>query len=163
MPGNPNVQQGTLNRVKANIQIPNVQNGALNITAPYLGKEGIRLALEGNATDYFPSMTGAVPSPVPYQICTLTINLLKSQPFAQNFKSTFENYTLLGDITVYPDVGVPAPSGVVAPGSSLILQPYYIKNAVLETVREMSFAGEEPLYVVTIKGYYEVNSLMFDQ
>jgi hypothetical protein len=159
---NPNIQQGTLNRVKATVNIPGISNGALNVTPSYLGKEGIRLSLEGNATDYFPSMTGAVPSPVPYQICTLTINLLKSQPFAQNYKAQFESNTLLGDITVLPDVGASAPSGIIGLGPTYGLQPYTIRNAVLETVREMSFAGEEPLFVVTIKGYYEVNSAMFD-
>jgi hypothetical protein len=160
---NPNQQQGTLNRVKASVQIPYVSNGALNINPQFLGKEGISLALEGNATDYFPSMTGAVPSPVPYQIATLTINLLKSQPFAQNYKTQFELSTLLGDITVLPDVGIAAPSGVGQAGTAYGLQAYTIRNAVLETVREMSFAGESPLFVVTIKGYYEVNSSMFDQ
>ncbi|HXB11335.1 MAG TPA: hypothetical protein VNZ45_05070 [Bacteroidia bacterium] len=159
---NPNQQQGTLNRVKASVQIPSAQ-GYLDINPQFLGKEGISLALEGNATDYFPSMTGAVPSPVPYQICTLTINLLKSQPFAQNYKAQFEDNTLLGDITVLPDVGAAAPSGVGLAGGIYGLQAYYIKNAVLETVREMSFAGESPLFVVTIKGYYEVNSAMFSQ
>jgi hypothetical protein len=164
MPGNPNIQQGTLNRVKATVTIPLFGN-ALDITPSYLGKEGISLALEGNATDYFPSMTGAVPSPVPYQIATLTINLLKSQPFAQSYKLQFENSTLLGDVTVYPDVGIASPSQVDTGvgGTAYGLQSYYLQNCVLETVREMSFAGESPLYVVTIKGYYSVNNAMFNQ
>jgi hypothetical protein len=161
MPGNPNVQQGTLNRVKATVTIPTYP--WLSVTPSYLGKEGIKLTLEGNASDYFGTMTGAVPSPAPYQIATLTVNLLKSQPFAQGFKLQFEDTTLIGDITVYPDVGIAAPSGSGTAGTAYGLQAYYLKNCVLETVREMSFAGEEPLYVVTIKGYYEVNSAMFNQ
>jgi hypothetical protein len=161
MPGNPNIQQGTLNRVKATVNIPLYPG--LNVTPPYLAKEGIRLALEGNASEYFGSMTGAVPSPVPYQIATLTIALLKSQPFAQSYKLQFENSVLIGDVTVYPDVGVAAPSGVGAAGTAYGLQQYQLRNCVLETVREMSFAGEEPIYSVTIKGYYEVNNAMFDQ
>jgi hypothetical protein len=161
MVGNPNIQQGTLNRVKATVTIPLYPN--LTITPSYLGKEGIRLALEGNASDYFPSMTGAVPSPVPYQIATLTVNLLKSQPFAQQYKLQFEDDTLIGDITVNPDVGVAAPSGSGSAGIAYGLQQYQLRNCVLETVREMSFAGEEPLFVVTIKGYYEVNNSMFNQ
>jgi hypothetical protein len=161
MPGNPNIQQGTLNRVKANISIPLFP--ALNVTPSYLGKEGISLTLEGVASDYIGSMTGAVPSPVPYQIATLTVNLLKSQPFAQSYKLQFESTTLIGDITVYPDVGVAAPSGSGQAGTAYGLQQYMLRNCVLENVGTMSFAGEQATYVVTIKGYYEVNSLMFDQ
>jgi hypothetical protein len=167
MPGNPNQQQGTLNRVKASVYIPQINNGALNVLPQFLGKEGVSLALEGNASDYIGTMTGAVPSPAPYQIATVTINLLKSQPFSQLYKTQFENNTLIGDITVWPDVGAAAPSqltggGTGAGGQSYGLQPYSIYNCVLETVREMSFAGESPLYVITIKGYYQVNSQMFN-
>jgi hypothetical protein len=162
MPGNPNIQQGTLNRVKATVTVP-LFNGQLDVIPPYLAKAGISLALEGNAADYFPSMTGAVPSPVPYQIATLTINLLKSQPFSQIYKAQFEENTLIGDVTVYPDVGVAAPSGSGTAGTAYGLQAYYLKNCVLETVRDLNFAGEEPQFVVSIKGYYEVNNAMFNQ
>lgn len=150
---NPNINQGVLNRVKASVTWTDQTLQGLNITAPYLGKEGIRLALEGNATDYFGTMTGAVPSPVPYQIATLTINLLKSQAFSNNYKQQFENNTLMGQCTVAPDV--PQLNGTT-------LGTYILWNCVLESVREMTFAGEDPLWVVTIKGYYEVNSVMFD-
>ena len=166
MVGNPNQQQGTLNRVKATVYIPGVP--ALNVLPQFLGKEGVSLSLDGVAADYIGTMTGAVPSPAPYQIATVTVNLLKSQPFSQNYKNQFESNTLIGDITVWPDVGAQAPSvltggtaGGGAGGASYGLQPYSIYNCVLETVKEMSFAGESPLYVVTIKGYYQVNSQMF--
>ena len=46
MPGNPNQQQGTLNRVKASVYIPQINNGALNVLPQFLGKEGVSLALE---------------------------------------------------------------------------------------------------------------------
>jgi hypothetical protein len=116
-----------------------------------LGKEGIRLALEGNATDYFPSMTGAVPSPAPYQICTLTLSLLRSQSFSNQYKAQFESTTLMGLATIYPDI-IP-PNGIGT---------YILNNCVLESVREMTFAGEDPNWVVTAKGFYLVNSTLFD-
>lgn len=150
---NPNINQGVLNRVKASVTWTDQTLQYLNITAPYLGKEGIRLALEGNAADYFGSMTGAVPSPVPYQIATLTINLLKSQQYSNAYKTQFEYTTLMGQCTVTPDVPQLNAQG---------LGTYILWNCVLESVREMTFAGEDPLWVVTIKGYYEVNSQMFD-
>jgi hypothetical protein len=155
--GNLNVPQGVLNRVAALVTF---DNGYLFPVTPYLlGREGIRLTLEGNATDYFPTMTGAVPSPAPFQIATLTIALLKSQPQSDQVKGQFENNTLLGQITITPDVSAIANAFVNGQG---VLGKYVLLNCVLESVNAMSFAGEEPTYVVTIKGYYEVNAFMFN-
>jgi hypothetical protein len=146
---NPLIDQGQLNRIKASIVWANFP--ALNVTAAYLAKEGIRLALEGNATDYFGTMTGAVPSPAPYQIATLTLNLLKTQPLGNIYKSQFEANCVLGFCTVYPDVATGTGIGI-----------YDLYNVVLETVREMTFAGEDPSWVVSCKGYYLVNSVLFN-
>jgi hypothetical protein len=155
--GNLNVPQGVLNRVAALVTF---DSGPLFPITPYLlGREGIRLTLEGNATDYFPTMTGAVPSPAPFQIATLTIALLKSQPQSDQVKAQFENNTLLGQITITPDVSAVANAFV---NGGNVLGKYTILNCVLESVNAMSFAGEEPTWVVTIKGYYEVNAFMFN-
>jgi hypothetical protein len=153
--GNLNVAQGVLNRVKASVVFMNA--GTLfTINSYLLGREGIRLTLEGNATDYFPTMTGAVPSPAPFQIATLTIALIKSQPASYLVKGQFQDTTLLGNITVYPDVISSDNDG------NAVLDNYLLHNCVLESVNAMSFAGEEPTWVVTIKGYYEVNARMFN-
>jgi hypothetical protein len=146
---NPLVEQGSLNRVRGSVTWTNFPG--LQVNSWNLGKEGIRLALEGNATDYFPTMTGAVPSPAPYMICTLTINLLKSQGFSNLYKAQMELSTLMGQATIYPDIIPPDGIGL-----------YLLYNCVLESVREMTFAGEDPLFVITAKGYYLVNSNMFD-
>jgi hypothetical protein len=164
--GNLNTPQGVLNRVAATVTFTGGAPGggaalALTQITPYfLGREGIRLTLEGNATDYFPTMTGAVPSPAPFQIATLTIALLKSQPQCDTIKQQFENNTLLGNITVVPDVSIALNNG--PGGSGGVLGNYNLMNCVLESVNAMSFAGEEPTWVITIKGYYEVNAFMFN-
>jgi|SRR5580692_3111875 hypothetical protein len=146
MPTSPLVDQGSLNRIRASVVWPD--NPQLNLTSGYLAKEGLRLALEGNASDYLPTMTGAVPSPAPYQIVTLTMALVKSQPLAAVYKAQFESNCVVGDATVRPD--------------STTLGLYSLNNLVLESVREMSFAGEDPSWVVTAKGYYLVNSFLFN-
>lgn len=143
---NPLVDQGQLNRIRASIVFPSQPQ--LNVTSPYLAREGIRLALEGNATDYFGTMTGAVPSPAPYQLCTLTINLIKSQPLSNVYKAQFELNTQIGTATVRPD--------------STTLGLYQLYGVVLETVREMTYAGEDPVWSVSARGYYLVNSFLFD-
>ena len=89
-------------------------------------------------------MTGAVPSPQPYQICSLTINLLKSQSFSDLYKQQFETNTLMGNVTVRPDAAT--------------LSPYPLYNFVLEAVREQNYSGEDPGFVVSGKGIYYLNN-----
>lgn len=69
---NPLVPQGFLNRVRGAVSITDVP--ALNVTASYLGKDGISMRPDGPATDILPTMTGTVGSQVPYQQVTLTVH-----------------------------------------------------------------------------------------
>ena len=73
-------------------------------------------------------MTGAVPSPAPFQIATLTIALLKSQPQSDLVKQQFENNTLLGMITIQPDVSAIANAFV---NGGAVLGKYQLQNCVL--------------------------------
>jgi hypothetical protein len=142
---NPLVQQGTLNRILGSVVWQNYP--ALNVTAPFLNREGIRLALDGDATRFLPTLTGAVTSPEPYQMITLTINLLKTQGLAGLYKSQMELATVLGDCVVRPDTKV--------------LPPYDLINCALESVRELAFSGEDAGFSVTVRGYYSINSSLF--
>src|SRR5271169_399006 len=124
---NPLIALGSLNRLRASIVWPS--NPALNVTASYLGRMGIRLALEGNSALYIPTMTGAVTSPEPYMMATITIHLIKTQPLASLYKAAMETISLIGD-------------GVVRPDAST-LTPYQIINCAIESIRELAFAGDD--------------------
>ena len=142
MATNPLVVQGTLNRLRGSVVWPNFP--ALNVTAPFLGEEGIRLTLDGDATLFIPTMTGAVTSPEPYQMITLAMHLLKTQALAVGYKAQQELSTLLGDGTVRPDASN--------------LPVYQLINCAIESVRELNFSGDDAGYVVMVRGYYLVNS-----
>jgi hypothetical protein len=146
MPGNPLVDQGTLNRLRGSV-VWNAHS-ELNVTAPYLGDEAIRLALEGEATNFLPTLTGVVTSPEPYQMIGLTMNLLKTQPLANAYKKQMEFLALIGDGTVRSDAKA--------------LGVYQIINCSIQSVRELNFNGRDAGYVVSVKGYYAINSSLFD-
>jgi hypothetical protein len=143
---NPLIAQGTLNRLRGSV----VWTGfpTLNVTAPYLNKEGIRLALDGEATVFLPSITGAVISPEPYQMITLTMNILKSNGLAALYQAQMQASTPLGNGTVITDT------------SSLPVFP--IINCAIEGVRELSFAGEDAGFAVIVRGYWIVNNNLWD-
>src|ERR1700743_691192 len=101
MAGNPLVAQGQLNRLKASISWDSFP--ALNITASYLGRAAIRLALQGVASKGIETMTGLVQSPEAYQMCEIRASLIKAQALADAYKRQQEATALLGNCTVRPD------------------------------------------------------------
>lgn len=143
---NPLVQQGSLNRIRGSVTWNS--NPSLNVTAPYLSKEAMRLSLQGESTRYLDTLTGAVTSPEVKMMIELQINLLKTQALSSLYKSTMEFNSLIGDGIVRPD----------ATG----LSPYQIINCSIKSVREMDYSGENAAWTVVIGGYYLVNSFLFD-
>lgn len=145
---NPLVAQGSLNRIRASVSIPAFT--FLNVTAPFLGREGIRMALQGEAARRLPTMTGTVISPEVYQDARITVNLLKTQPLSDLFKTQMETDVRLGTIIVRPDVS--AGTG---------LSPYPFQNVTIQNVREQNYSGEDAGWVVELDGYYLVNSVLW--
>src|SRR6516225_3481765 len=136
---------GVLNRLRASVTYQAFPQ--LNVTSGFLTTEGIRLALEGNATDLLPAMVSLVSSPAPYLSASLTMSIVRSSSLAQLYKLQIEDTTLMGLVTIFPDTDV--------------LNPFILNNVALESVREMAFAGLEAEMVVTARGYYNVNTGFF--
>ena len=145
MATSPFVQQGTLNRLRGSVVF--ASNQTLNVTAPYLAKEGISIAFEGDAGLLIPTLTVGVTSPEPYQVATVTINLVKSQALANIYKQQFEANVNVGDVSVIAD--------------SATLSDYEIQNCVLKGIRDITMDGNQAGFVVTLSGIYQVNSQLW--
>jgi hypothetical protein len=143
---NPLIAQGTLNRLRGSVVWANFPT--LNVTAPFLNKEGIRLALDGEATTFIQTITGAVTSPEPYQMITLTMNILKTNGLAALYQAQMQNSTLLGNGTVITDTNA--------------LPVFPLINCAIESVRELSFAGEDAGFAVVVRGYWIVNNALWN-
>lgn len=143
MAGNPLVAQGSLNRVKASVTW--IDFPELNVTAAFLGRDGVSLGLEGNSTAFLPTLTGAVTSPEAYMMVGLTIHLLKPQSLCALYVTQVQASALLGNGTVRPDV-------------TLGLQPFDIVNCAIESFREMRFNGTDDGLIVMVRGYWIVNN-----
>lgn len=145
MAGNPLIAQGSLNRILGSVVWSALP--ALNITSPFLGRGGIGLALNGDATLILPTMTGTVQSEEPYMPVSLTVNLLRTQGLGAAYKLQMEDDSNLGDGVVRPD--------------SKVLGNFPIFNCAIVSVREMNFGGQDPGFILTIGGYYLVNAAMW--
>lgn len=146
MAANPQIAQGTLNRLRGSVTIPDFPN--LNVTASYLGKDGISLAFEGVTTTYIETMVGAVTSLEPYQMVSLRISLLRTQSLAAQYENQRSSSSLLGDVTVRQDTTAQA--------------PYTLTNCSIENVGELKFNGQDAGYGVIIKGYLQLNNDMWN-
>lgn len=144
MAGNPLVDQGILNRLRASVVWTAFPS--LNVTAPFLDKEGINFRLEGSASAQHGTMTGIVQSPEPYMACTVVISLLRTQALSDFYKTQMESQCVLGQGVVYPDV--------TAGG----LSQYQLNNMSIQNVGDLLFNGTTPIFGVSLSGFYVVNN-----
>ena len=143
---NPIVPQGVLNRLRASITF--VGFPSLNVTASYLGKEGVSMSFDGVATTPIETMTGVVQSPEPYQRVTVMAHLLKTQALANAFKQQIESSTLLGDCTVRTD--------------AVNMDPYQLSNCSVNNVNPLKFDGLDAGWGIIITGIYYINSALWN-
>lgn len=143
--GNPLVPQGFLNRVRGALSVTDVP--ALNVTASYLGKDGISMRPDNAATDIIPTMTGTVGSQTPYQQVTVTVHLLKTQGLGASYQKRFATDTALGEVVITPD--------------ATTFGNFTLLNCYLLNFNELPFNGMDAGYVVTIGGYLTANDNMW--
>jgi hypothetical protein len=144
--GNPLIDQGRLNRILGSVTWDAFPQ--LNVTAPFLDRDGINLRKEGEMTFQHPTMTGVVQSPEAYVMVSLVIALLKTQALSAAYQAQMQASTVLGSGTVYPDV-------------STGLLPYTLLNMAIQTVGEQIYNGTTPIFAVTCRGYWVVNNSLF--
>ena len=146
MATNPLIAQGVLNKARASVTVPTYPN--LNVTASYLGADGISFTPTGKSVVYIPTLTGTVRSPQPYMLGEGMIHLLRTQSLAYAYKLQMEYDSAIGDITIRGDT------------STMGSWQYY--NCSITEVETLRFNGTDAGYVVHIEGYYLVNNSMFD-
>lgn len=143
--GNPLIQQGTLNKVRASVIVPG--NSSLNITAAYMGKNFVTVSLEGDFTKLIGTATGAVTSPEPYVEGTISVGILRTQSLASNWRSQWENNGVIGGVSVFPDT---AAFGEID-----------FHDCVIQHFDPNAWDGEDPVSRLTIKGLYFINNAMW--
>jgi hypothetical protein len=142
----PLVDQGVLSRLRGSIIFPLYPQ--LNITAPFLGEEGINMTPEGDIVNTIDTMTGTVQSPAPYQKYSVEIELLKTQSFSDLFKQQIEQNADIGSFTVRPD--------------ATTLSNYNIQNGAIVAASPGRLNGKSVGFMISLRGFYLVNASLFD-
>lgn len=143
---NPLVPQGTLNRLRASMVLGSLPG--LNVTAAYLGKAGISINPENDASLLIPTLTGGVTSNEPYQMVTVVAHILKTQALSAAYRAQIELNTNVGDMTVISDTST-------FPNFPLV-------NCTITHWDGLTFDGNNPEFVIHIKGIYYINSAMWN-
>lgn len=139
------VSQGTLNRLRGSIVV--TDNSDLNVTSEYLSAGGISIAPEGNVTDFINTLTGRVTSPVPYLPVTITIHLNRAQSLAATWWNQAQTNSLIGNVTVTPDV-------TTFPNITVL-------NCGITSVPAQTYTGQDPDYPIVVQGYVIVNNTLW--
>lgn len=146
MAGNPLVNQGFLNRVRATLTV--TDSPELNVSASYLAREGISVRPIGPASDVLPTMAGTVHSQVPYQQVEVSIHMLRTQSLAAAWQRRMRKNTSLGEVVATPD--------------TTTMDDFTILNTALTNFQEMPMNGTDVGFVVTLSGYITVNNDMWE-
>lgn len=144
--GNAFIAQGTLNRLRGSVQVPSNTN--LNVTAGYLGKQAISLALDGDVTQMIDTMTGLVTSPEPYIGATITIHMLRTQALQTAWRAAWENLSTLGQVTVHSDTAT--------------LPQFNFQNCAITRAPSFTFDGTNAEFIVEIRGIYYINNSLWN-
>jgi hypothetical protein len=140
------IQLGSLSRLRGSVTINDFPE--LNITAPFLGRDGIRLAVEGDTTQMLGQMVGMVQSQEVYLPASITIPIVKTTALANLFKQKWESDSKLGDLTFRGDA------------SQLDVFDFY--NCAIENFGGLDASGTSAVINLSIKGTYYVNSNLFN-
>lgn len=141
----PVVSQGVLNRVRCSVVIASIPT--LNITAPYMGKSFAKIEFEGDFVPQIETGTGAVNSPEPYVMATITVGLLRTQSLSNNWLTQAQTNGGLGDVTIHSDTSA--------------FQPISLNGTVIRHIDPGAFDGADPIVRLTLRGVYPINSDMW--
>jgi hypothetical protein len=146
MATNPTLIPGNLNRIRGTILVPS--NATLNVTAPYLGKEGIVIAPQTAVVTQMQGMTTVINSEEPYQLVQITAMVVKSLALSAAYISQIQQSPSIGTVTVTPDTST--------------LAPFTIYNAAIVNWNQISMAGTQPDFAIVIQGQYNTSNSLWN-
>ena len=145
MATNPMVPQGSLNKVRAHIVVPNYPT--LNVSPSYMGDDGFSLDIDEDMVRQIKTQTGLVNSPEPYVEATCTVNLLRTQSLSLQWMQQAENTVMVGRIVVHPD--------------SAAFTARTVHNCSVLKVQPGRMNGSTPTVDLILRGVYYVNNAMW--
>lgn len=141
----PLVPQGNLNKVRASIVVSG--NNALSINSSFLGKDMIDVQL-GDSSELIGTATGAVVSPNPYAMATISVHLLKTNGAANRWLTQAKSDCNIGQVSVHSDTSA--------------FDSIEVEQCILKNINPGKLNGTEPTLVLMLEGVVPLNSTLWD-
>ena len=141
------VAQGTLNRLKAAVVLP--KNSSLNITSAYMGKSFVTVTFDHDFDNLIPTATGAVTSPEPYVLTTVTIGILRTQALSGAWLAQAQNLSDIGSVSIFPDT------------STSSFPEIDLSGCIIKHIDPGAFDGTDPVVKLTLGGTFYVNNSLW--
>lgn len=141
-PVNPQISQGTLNRVRASVIVAGYTS--LNIASSYMGKNFVSVRFDGDFSQLINTATGAVTSPEPYVFADIEVDLLRTQSLSQDWITQAKATSVLGDVTVHPD--------------TTTFDAMQFNDVVIRHIDPGAFDGQDPVVRLSLRGVFFVNN-----
>lgn len=141
MAGNPLVKLGFINRLRGTLTFADFPE--LNVTAPFLGRYGLNMAINGDVTQMLPQMVGQVQSQEVYLPVLVTVPLVKTTTLCNLYKKKWESDSNLGDCTFR--------------GDATQLDPFDFTNCSIAHIDGLNAGGTVGTATITVAGTYYVN------
>lgn len=138
---------GTLNLALTHITLASFP--ALNVGPQNMGTNMARLTFDGDIVRQLDVAAGVVPSPEPYVMGNIAIDLLKSQSLASAWWSQIGNTGNLGTVTVYPD--------------STTFSSITLSTTVVRSFNPDAYDGRNAVIAVQLRGVAFINNDMWSQ
>lgn len=139
---NPRVAQGSLNRLRATVTLPNFTS--LNITPPYMGKSFVKVTFDGDFDRLIETGTGAVTSPEPYVMATVEVGILRTQALSASWLAQAQALSDLGPVSIFSD--------------SAAFPEIDLHDCILKHLDPGAYDGTDPIVKLTISGQLPINN-----
>lgn len=141
----PLVDQGTLNRIRSSVVVPNYTN--LNANAENMGQNFVSVSLNGDLAQLIKTATGGVPSPEPYVEASITVDLLRTQSLSADWLNQAKSDSSIGEIVVHPD--------------SKAFPKMEFHTGVIQHIDPGAFDGQDPVVKVSLSGIFYLNDSLW--
>ncbi len=145
MATNPMVPQGTLNRVRASVIVPNYSS--LNINSSHMSKKFVTVTFDEDFADQPETAVGIVNSPKPYVMATVNVGILRTQALAASWLAQAQQDTQIGRVIVHSDTNA--------------FPQIHVHNCSLLKSEPGPYDGMDPTVDLTIRGVFYPNNYVW--
>ena len=146
MATNPQVPQGTLNRVRCHVVIPSY--ATLNITSSNMGRNFAKISFEGPFVEQISTGTGIVTSPEPYVMATVNVGVLRTQSLAYSWLTQSQATSYLGNVVIHSDTSA--------------FPAITLADVSIRDIDPGPFDGTDPIVRLDLRGVYYVNNNLWN-